>query len=222
MKLGFALSTILLFGLLVTPCLGQQDLYDNGPTNGNEDAWTLNFGYEVSNTFTMPSCDFGCTVNGLVFAAWLLPGDVLESAEVSITSDEFGGTSYFDQAVSFTQSNCVLNNSSYGSYDVCIETGSLGVGNLNPGNYWLNIQNAVVNNGDPVYWDENSGPSQASESAIGTVPSESFTIVGTSNGCWWCYSLPEPGTFISTVIGSITMFGSGVLSVFAVRRRRHF
>ena len=49
---------------------------------------------------------------------------------------------------------------------------------LNAGTYWVNLQNAVVNTGDPVYWDENSGPSLASESSVGTIPSESFTILG--------------------------------------------
>ena len=43
-----------------------------------------------------------------------------------------------------------------------------------------NLQNAVVNTGDPVYWDENSGPSLASESSVGTIPSESFTILSES------------------------------------------
>ena len=55
---------------------------------------------------------------------------------------------------------------------------------------WLNLQNAVVPSGDPVYWDENSGagcggtmcPSSASESAVGTIPGEAFTIGGDSLG----------------------------------------
>jgi PEP-CTERM motif len=93
-----------------------------------------------------------------------------------------------------------------------------------------------------VYWDENSGggspfpgcvrcfrytckgtgcPSQASESAIGTIPSEAFTI--TCSGCY-CFSdrsgctlepgggTPEPG--------SILLFGSGVLGLLGVLRRK--
>ncbi len=27
------------------------DIYNNGPINGNTDAWTINFGYAVSDTF---------------------------------------------------------------------------------------------------------------------------------------------------------------------------
>jgi len=59
-------------------------------------------------------------INGLVFGGWVFPGDVIESVEVSITSSEFGGTTYFDQQVNFTGSNCGGN--SYG-YNVCDETG---------------------------------------------------------------------------------------------------
>jgi hypothetical protein len=111
------------------------------------------------------------------FAAWMAPGDVLDSAEVSITSSENGGTSYFDQIVSFTQSGCIGNE--FG-YNVCTETASFNGPALNSGTYWLNLQNASSAAGDPIYWDENSGPSQASESTVGTIPSESFTILGSS------------------------------------------
>ena len=44
----------------------------------------------------------------------------------------------------------------------------------------MNLSNAVVNTGDPVYWDENSGPSLASENSVGTIPSESFTVLGST------------------------------------------
>src|SRR5215475_14271904 len=63
--------------------------YDNGPTKGTTDAWTINFGFIVSDTFRLGSAS---SPIGLTIAAWLFPGDVLESAEVSITSSEFGGT----------------------------------------------------------------------------------------------------------------------------------
>ena len=49
---------------------------------------------------------------------------------------------------------------------------------LNSGTYWVNLQNASVPSGDPVFWDENSGPSMASTNEVGTIPSESFTILG--------------------------------------------
>jgi len=163
--------------------LDSNDIYDNGPTNGNTDAWTINFGYITSDSFNV--ANYNTNVTGMSFAAWMAPGDTVTSAEVSITSSENGGTSYFDQIVNFTQSNCVGND--YG-YNVCTETASFTGPTLNAGTYWVNLQNASVPNGDPVYWDENSGtgctspgcPSLASENTVGTIPSESFTILGSA------------------------------------------
>ena len=160
-------------------------LYDNGPINGTTDAWTINYGFMVSDTFTVGD---GTTANGLAFGAWLFPGDVLQSVEVRFTSDPFGGTSYFDGTVSFTSSNCVGNQL---GFNVCLETASFNDVNLAAGTYWVTLQNAVVNTGDPVYWDENSGPSLADENSLGTIPSEAFSILGASTTTTTTYPIIE-------------------------------
>ena len=163
------------------------DLYDNGPINGSIDAWTINFGFVVSDTITLGNGNG--PIQGMTFGAWLFPGDILNSVEVSITSSEFGGTTYFDQVVSFTQSGCQGNQ--FG-FNVCTATSAnLSGPNLAGGTYWVNLSNAVVNDGDPVYWDENSGidcdspgcPSFASNNSVGTIPSEAFSILG-MNTCF--------------------------------------
>jgi PEP-CTERM motif-containing protein len=201
--------SLLVLCLAVVPAIAQTDLYDNGPINGTVDSWTINFGFAVSDSFTLSG---NSQVNGLSFGAWMFPGDTLVSAEVAITSSEFGGTSYFDQSVNFTASGCVTNQM---GYNVCTETGSFAPVNLNAGTYWLTLENACCTD-DPLYWDENSGPSSASENQVGTIPSESFTLVGngttssTSSGS----STPEPG--------SIMLFGSGILGVAGILRRKLF
>jgi uncharacterized repeat protein (TIGR03803 family) len=181
--------------------LDSNDVYDNGPINGNTDAWTINFGFIVSDTFTL--ANDGAIVTGMSFGAWLNPGDTQISAEVSITSGINGGTSYFSQTVNFTQSGCAGNE--FG-YNVCTETASFNGPALSNGTYWVNLQNATVTNGDsgdPIYWDENSGvgcqspgcPSQADENTIGTIPSESFTILGSASTTTY----PPPACFTGGV-----------------------
>jgi hypothetical protein len=206
LKLRIASITILLFALVALPAMAQNDLYDNGPINGTVLGWTINFGFAVSDQFTLSG---NSTVNGITFGAWLFPGDSLTSAEVSITSSEFGGTSFFDETVNFTAGTC----SSNGSFNVCAETGSFSGVALNAGSYWLNLSNAVSAAGNPVYWDMNSGPSLASESSVGTIPSESFTILGSGT------TTPPPTT---PEPSSILLLGSGLLGVAGLLRRKLF
>ena len=207
MKLRIASLSLLALCLVAVPAMAQSTVYSNGAINGTTDAWTINFGFVVSDTFTTS----GGPVTGLSFGAWAFPGDVLENAEVQITSAEFGGTVYSDQIVSFTQSGCSGNQ--YG-FNVCTETGSLSPVNLAAGTYWLNLDNAVVNDGDPIYWDENSGPSSASENSVGTIPSEAFTVLGGSSTTSPPPTVPEPS--------SIMLFGSGILGLAGVLRRKLF
>ncbi len=212
MKLRIISLSLLALCLAAVPAMAQT-LYSNGPINGTTDAWTINSGFVVSDTFTTTANSY---VSGLSFGAWLFPGDVLQTVEVSISSAEFGGTSYFDQVVSFTQSGC--SNNQYG-FNVCTESGNFGVSLTAGGTYWLNLSNAVVNDGDPVYWDENSGPSSASENSVGTIPSEAFTVLGsetistTTTTCGGC-ATPEPN--------SIMLFGSGILGLAGRLRRKLF
>jgi len=192
-----------------------QVVYSNGPINGNVDGWTINFGFIVSDTFNVSASD--TTITGLDFGAHLFPGDTLTSAELSITSGENGGTSYFNQTVNFTQSNCVI--SQYG-FDVCLESSTFAGPTLNSGTYWLNLQNASVPSGDPVYWDENSGPSSASENTIGTIPSEAFTVLGSQSSTTSTTTTTTTGTVPEP--SSIMLFGSGILGLAGMVRRKLF
>jgi len=211
LKLRILSLSLLVLCLAAVPAMAQV-IYSNGPINGTTDAWTINSGFTVSDTFV---CGSQCGVTGISFGVWLFPGDVLESVQVSITSSEFGGTTYFNGNVNFTQSGCSGNQ--YG-FNVCGALDEVGFINLAAGNYWLNLANAVVNTGDPVYWDENSGPSSASENSVGTIPSESFTILGTSSTSSTTTSsggtVPEPS--------SIMLLGSGILGLAGVLRRKLF
>jgi len=207
--------SLLALCLAVVPAVAQT-VYSNGAINGNTDAWTVNFGFVVSDTFNVTNN--GTTISGGSFGMWLFSGDSLTSAELSITSGENSGTSYFDQTVNFTQGSCVANQ--YG-YNVCQENTTFNGPTLNAGSYWLNLQNASVPSGDPVYWDENSGASQASENSVGSIPSEAFTVLGSSSTSTTTTTTSTTGTSVPEP-SSIMLFGSGILGLAGVLRRKLF
>ena len=167
MTLRNTLLMLTLLAMTATAGVAQNDVYDNGPSDGQDWAWLMNFGFVTSDTFNYTqsnNCYGPCEINGLSFVAWLFPGDVLYYGEVSITSSEYGGTTYFDQNVNFTQSGCFTNNM---GFQICTETAGFPGIILGTGTYWLNLQNFQVNTGDPIYWDQNSGPSLASNNSSG-------------------------------------------------------
>src|ERR1700678_3327833 len=210
MKLRIVPLAVFALCLAVIPAAAQT-LYSNGPVNGTTDAWTINFGFVVSDSFTVPGG--GALVDQVNFYAWTFPGDVLETAEVSITSSEFGGTTYSDQIVNFTQSGCSTNQL---GFNVCLESSTgLTLINLAAGTYWLNLDNATLNDdGDPIYWDENSGPSSASENSVGTIPSEAFTIYSNDSIMSTTSTTPEPT--------SVMLWGSGIIGLAGAIRRNLF
>ena len=205
------LLTLLCLALTVAPAAAQcgpggapdcGSSYDNGPPNGSVDAWTINFGYVVSDTFVLSVAN---TIQSFNFWVWAYPGDTALTVDWSITSQEFGGTTFGSGTASL--SSTFVSSNQYG-YDIDKLSASGLDLELGSGTYWLNLQNATTLFGDPLYWDENSGRSSASESAVGTIASEAFDV----NACGGF--IPEPS--------SILLFGSGILGLAGVLRRKLF
>lgn len=213
MKMRIALVVVgLSLTLAASPAVAQ-GLYNNGPVNGNFDAWTINFAFAVTDSIQVNG-----TVTGLDFYAWLTPGDVVSNVQVQIGSSPFGSND-FNGFVSITQSSCQPNN--FG-FNVCLESGNFS-GPALSGNAWVTLQNASAPSGDPVYWDANSGagctspgcPSQAEQNQVGSIPSESFTILGNSSTTTSSTgTTPEPG--------SILLLGSGMIGLAGFLRRKLF
>ncbi len=216
MKLRIAALTILCLALVSVPAWAQWS-YDNGPINGTTDAWTINFGYIVSDTFGASGTN--PNVTGFSFGVWEFPGDTMSSVDWSITSGENSGfVAGSGTASGANLSDTFISTNQFG-YDIDkISVSGLNVSVISGAQYWLNLQNAAVPSGDPVFWDENSGvgcsgfacPSSASESAVGTIAGEAFTISGTNGTS----TTPEPS--------SIMLFGSGILGLAGVLRRKLF
>ena len=219
MKLRFVLLAILCLTLASLPAWAQNWSYDNGPINGTTDAWTINFGYIVSDTFGTGPGLTNPVVTGFAFGVWEFPGDSMSSVQWSITGGENSGSVAGSGTASGANlSDTFISTNQFG-YDIDkISVTGLNVSVISGAQYWLNLQNAAVPSGDPVFWDENSGvgcggfacPSSASESAVGTIAGEAFTISGTAGTS----TTPEPS--------SIMLFGSGILGLAGVLRRKLF
>jgi hypothetical protein len=186
-------------------------ILDNYPINGGITAWTINFTYSVSDSFTLAS---GATANGVNFGVWLFPQDTITGVDWAIGTGPFG-TNYG----SGTASVSLGSTSGNGIYDVGSASFSLPNIALGAGTYYLTLQNAVSRGGDPVYWDENDGPGiDAWENADGHLSgncaannggsgtcAESFQILGDTS------AIPEPTTF--------ALLGAGLLAAAGLRRR---
>lgn len=206
---SFSALVLLCLALAVVPAAADT-LYDNGPVNGNLNAWPINFGFATANSFTLAS-GLNYTITGLQFGVWALPGDT------PLTVDWEIGTSPFLHNVASGMadlSNVFLFTNSFG-YDVYESTATGLDVSLTAGTYFLAFQNATSSNGDPLFWDENDGvgctspgcPSTSYEQGIGQIPgSESFTINGSSR------PTPEPG--------SMGLLGSGIIGVAGMLRRK--
>ncbi len=175
-----------------------QIIYENGPVNGTTDAWTINFGYVVSDSFANNS---GNPVSGFDVWVWEYPGDVVTSVGWSVTSGPNGGTVYGSGTASVTDQFISTNQFGYNIDKISVSGLNVTTGS---GTFYLNLQNASVPTGDPVFWDENSGadchsqgcPSQAYESSTGTIPSEAFDVEANCypNCTPECvYDLPQDG-----------------------------
>src|SRR5271167_1767826 len=167
-----------------SPDCGGGWTYDNGPVNGTTDAWTINFGFIVSDTF-VPDNQYGVPVNWFDLYVWEIDGDRVTSVQWSITSEPNGGTVYGSGTVSGGNLTDTFISTNQYSYDIDkISAAGLNVSVIPGSTYWVNLVNATTEMGEPVYWDENSGvgcqsqgcPSQASENETGTIPSEAFDI----------------------------------------------
>jgi hypothetical protein len=209
---SISLLTIVCLMLAVAPAMA--DSYSNGPLNGTADAWTINFGFTVSDSFMLSSSP----VTEFHFVYWDASStDLLTTADLQLGTNSFGGS---PTTVAFSNTFLGTNQFGYNLYQADASGLDIpwagGAGFATLGNACSTSGCSVSN---PIYWDENSGPSTAYENTLGSIPSEAFTLTGTSCipcGCGIrgpdCGGTPEPS--------SILLLGSGILGIVGILRRK--
>ena len=211
-----SLLTITCLMLAVTPAMAGT-LYDNGTYNGTADAWTINFGFSVSDSFNVAS---GSSIEGLNIVYWdASTTDLLTSVDTAVGSTSFGGAAQTSTLA--TNTFLGTNQFGYALYEADVTFPLI--------YYWsgagyITLSNACTTSGcsvsNPIYWDENGGPSTAYENTLGSIPSEAFTLTGTTCigcGCTADRSHPDCGPPVPEP-SSIMLFGSGILGLVGALR----
>jgi hypothetical protein len=169
-------------------------VYSNGPLNGNSLAWLINLGFAVTNSFTLGS---DATLTGAEVGLWIFSGDLPDDVSWSIGTTAFGsdrgaGTSAFSNDYQFT------NNEGVDIYESGFALGAT----LSAGTYWLTLQNATTKQGNALGWDQNSGPSMAQNTGMGTIASETFRLFDSAA------TVPEPSAFFLLGLGLLAPLGA--------------
>jgi hypothetical protein len=203
---GAAIAAFAAFAAISAPA-NAAFLYSSGPVNGTIDGYTLNFGYSVTDSFTITTAD---TIDTALYYTWETPGESETGIDWAITSAAFGGTTYASGAAAPITALVFPVGTVNGGYD--IDSNAIAIGaNLLPGTYWLELNGATTSNGDPTYWDENDGAGVGVDSALGVIGSESFNLYGTTY-----VPTPEASTYVGLLLGVAGLAAFGIMSA---RRR---
>jgi hypothetical protein len=224
LKIRIATLLLTILCLALTAYAGQT-FYNDGGIDGNDNGF-----YITGPGFPNPAGSFQDISNGFVSAAsgtptqlefgeWVLSGSTPTSIGYEIGTTAFG-TQLGSGTVAQNSTNSVLlftNGFGYGIYDVTIPVTSLA---MTAGNeYWVSLSNAANTGGTQSgAWDlagPSGGPATCNFRQSGTnygdcgTGGESFTLSNPGP--------PPPGT---PEPSSILLFGSGILGLAGVLRRK--
>jgi hypothetical protein len=166
-------------------------LYDNhGPATHTANAWTIDYGFEVSDSFNLAQAS---TLTGVNFDGWNLRGETATSVDWMILngSPEFGGSTLSSGTGALTVVS--TGATGFGVYPIDTYSFALPSVNLAAGAYWLTLKNAQ--GASVTYWDESDGASQSYQTNSGEVPSHTFAVTGKAG------AIPEPATWALMLTG---------------------
>ena len=176
-------------------------LFCNFPEDGFTDAWTINYGYSVTNEIQLPKAQAGQSkahITGFKFTVWTIPDyyNTMESVSWGLGSAEFGtdfgrGAGCAACGTILSQGGSILNEYGYAVWTVTV-TGlntDIPLSQSQPTNVWFTLHDANLYNAyktnSAVYWDQNCG-SLGCNGVIGTDQNsglqppggESFELLG--------------------------------------------
>ncbi len=220
---GVLVGTVLL-AMIGTLARADDVLYSDGAVNGTYNAWPINAGVQVEDSFTVSSS----TITGVSFGNWITTGDTASTIEWSIVGSEGSQTPVCAECSGIASVSGVLLTSSPAFGDIYDESFSLPDITLGAGTYWLELQDEVVSNDGAGAWDMNGGPSDVWDSDFGDVSGPNCTAAGVTLGttlapgtCSNSFEIfGSPSTTVSEpdslVLFAMTLLGLGVARV---RRR---
>lgn len=179
--------------------------YTNGAVNGTTNAYTFTGGtsLQVSDSFTVAS---STDLISATAGVWVYATDLPTSTQWAIGTSQYGndiasGYGFFQRTY--------LNSALSGAFDVYSVAFDINA-HVDPATtYWFTLFNGNTGYSGNIFWDVNSGPSSAVDSALGSVDSESFTLYKNTSPP---PRTPEPGTLAFALC-------SGLASIAALRKR---
>ncbi|MGC2107909.1 MAG: hypothetical protein WA655_00235 [Candidatus Korobacteraceae bacterium] len=176
-------------------------LFCNFPEDGYTDAWTINYGYSVTNEIQLPKALSGQSkahITGFEFTVWTIPDyiDALESVSWGLGSTEFGtdygrGAGCASCGTVIQPGFAFLNEYGYAVWTIQV-TGlntDIPLSQSQKTSVWFTLHDANVytayKTNSPVYWDQNCSPVACNgvlasdQNPPGTTPGgESFELLG--------------------------------------------
>lgn len=197
-------------------------MFDNFPINGGLAGATVDFGFWVSDSFTISS---PANATGVNLGVWEYPGDAVTALDWSIGTTPDGTDIASATGVSVTDTyQSPSAGWTAGSYNIDELSFVLSPNvSLAAGTYYLTIQNVVDSDSSYVFWDVNNAPGvDAWQSTSGDLSApgacstwsgglvsgscaESFQVLGATR------ATPEPASF--------ALLSSG-LALAAILRRK--